>query len=167
MRKLIAIGLVFAALIHTGQAIAATGSATVTAKVYQPISLTVVDNGKFVFNRTSTDPAWTGNVSLDTTNTVYPKVQVSGEPSAAMTVTLSPITYLDGGGATVLSGTGILKCSTATTGSYPSSTCAALPSGGTTNVWISTQNGATTNAIAVQKNSAGKYTAALTLTVDY
>lgn len=169
MKKIILSLTLIAGVLFSGtQAQAAGATATVTAKVYLPISLSVVDHGNYVFNRTSMDPAWTGTTNLNTTTTVYPKIAVGGEPSAAVTVTVPAITWQDGSANIILSTSSTLtKCSTLATGTFPSTSCAFLPAGGTTNIWIAPVTGATNHAAAVVLNNSGIYTAVATVQVDY
>lgn len=159
--------LIATVVFASAQAKAATATANVTAKVYLPISLGVIDHGNYVFTRTSTNPTWTGSTSVDATRTVYSKISITGEALAAVTVTVPAITWFDGSSNTILSTTSTLaRCSTLTTGSYPSGACTSIPAGGVTNIWLSPVGGASHTANVVLNNS-GTYTAVATVQVDY
>ena len=168
MKKIIlSLALIVTVLFPGAQAQAATATATVSAKVYLPISLGVVDHGNYVFTRTSTNPTWTGSTSVDSTRTVYSKISITGEANAAVTVTVPAITWQDGSANTILSTTSTLaRCSTTTTGTYPSGACTSIPAGGVTNIWLSPV-GATSHTANVVLNNSGTYTAVATVQVDY
>lgn len=173
MNKLLSIIAIFLAFAVGGRtAEAATASATVTAKVFLPITLQLVDPGKFVFNipaGQTTNPGFTGDANVDQTFTVFPKIKVTGDKRASFTVSVSPVTYMNGA-TTVLTGNAFVGCSASTTGSFPTSPCTVLSNSGVTNIWISTKSNTTStpHTINVVNNLPGKFTAtALQLTVDY